>query len=153
MTLGIDAILDGIVSDALSLGVFERVNVYEPKSAPVNKGITMSIWTEFVRPYAGGSGLSAVTAVVCFSARITTNMLSEPQSAIDPNLIKALDALFSSLAGGFTLSGASRDVDLLGETGAELRADAGYVDQDGKKFRAFLITIPVIVNDAWNEAA
>ena len=73
--------------------------------------------------------------------------------AIDPNLVKALNALFAAYAGDFELGGDARMVDLRGAEGAQLSAKAGYLNQDQKLYRVFTITLPVIINDAWDEVA
>jgi hypothetical protein len=151
--LQIQSILDGIVSDALTLGYFESVNTHEPKKAPVSRGLTVAIWVNTVRPVAEGSGLAATSAQVVINARVSTSMLSQPQDAIDPNLVNAVDAFMGELIGGFTLSGFVRNIDVFGAYGENLSADAGYVNIDGKIFRAVTITIPCIVNDAWTESA
>jgi hypothetical protein len=43
-------------------------------------------------------------------------------------------------------------VDLLGSAGAPLSAQAGYLNQDGRLFRVMTLTLPIIVNDVWDQA-
>jgi hypothetical protein len=43
-------------------------------------------------------------------------------------------------------------VDLLGQFGTPLSAQAGYVNQDGRLFRIMTITLPLVVNDVWGQA-
>jgi len=57
--------------------------------------------------------------------------------------------LMTSYAADFELGGNARNIDLLGQTGVQLSAQAGYVEIDNRLFRVMDITIPVIVNDAW----
>jgi hypothetical protein len=85
--------------------------------------------------------------------RLYTSMLAEPQDYIDPNLVKALDALMNAYSGDFTLDGLIRNVDLLGQTGTPLQAEAGYINIDGKMMRVVTITLPMIINDAWEQTA
>lgn len=151
MSLGVETLLDGIASHAMTLGVFERVNTHEYKSAP-GKGLFAEIWIENIAPYPQGSGLAATTAVLVFNVRVRSDMVQEPQDAIDPAIINAVDLLFTAYSGDFTLGGAVRDIDLLGETGNQLRADAGYLNQDNRIFRIMTITLPIVVNDAWEQA-
>lgn len=144
-------ILDALVSDAAATGLFARINTHEPKSAPRN-GLTMAVWLDRFGPYAVASGLAATSALLIYNARLFTKMTQYPQDAIDPDMIKAVDTLMNAYSGDFTLGGTIRDVDLLGESGFQLEAQAGYVEQDNTLFRVVTITIPLIVNDAWTQA-
>lgn len=150
MSLDIAAILDGVVSHALMLGLFERVNAHEPANAP-GHGLTCAVWADSVAPLPAGSGLASTSARVVFNARIYTSMLQEPADAIDPNMVAAVDALMSAYSGDFELGGSVRNVDLLGQAGVPLSAQAGYLQQDGQLFRVMTIVLPVIVNDVWEQ--
>lgn len=147
MSIGITALLDEIVSHAMKLGVFEKVNTHEYKSAP-GKGLFCEIWSENIVP-ATRSGLASTSVVVTFNVRLRTDMISEPQDAIDPRILDAVDKLMTAYTGDFELGGNARNVELL--TGA--RADAGYLNQDNKIFRIMTITLPVTVNDVWTQEA
>lgn len=149
--MNITVILDGLVSHALASGLFERVNAHEPKSAPGN-GLTAAVWADEIGPDPGSSGLAATSGVVTFLVRLYTSMLSEPQDAIDPLMLSAVDTLMTAYSGDFELSGAARCVDLLGQTGKTLSAKAGYLNQDSKVYRVMTITVPVIVSDVWDQS-
>jgi hypothetical protein len=151
MALDTNGIINAVVSHAAACGHFERVNAHEPKNAP-GHGLTAAVWVEEIAPAAGQSGLRSTTARVVLNVRLFTNMLSEPQDAIDPHLVAALDALFTAYSADFTLGGLVRGVDLLGGAGAPMSARAGYVPQDGKLFRVLTITLPLIVNDVWSQS-
>lgn len=151
MTLQVDDILSAVTSHALAAGYFERVNTHEPKSAP-GGGLTVAVWVQRIGAARGASGLASTTSLLVLNLRIFQNMLSEPQDMIDPGLMKALDALMAAYSGDFTLSGTVRNVDLQGQFGTELSAEAGYVQQDSKLFRCVTITLPLIVNDLWAQA-
>lgn len=151
MTLEIDAITDAVVSHAMASGHFDRVNAHEPKNAPGN-GLTASVWAERVEPIARRSGLAVTSCRVEFTVRLTTSMLAEPQDGIDPNVLRAVDALFAAYTADFTLDGLVTNVDLLGAHGAPLGGRAGYLQHDGKVYRAFSITLPVIIDDLWEQA-
>lgn len=150
--LNTDAVIDGLVSNAMQLGLFEKVNTHEPKSRPGN-GLTVAIWSDTIRPHLQDSGLNITSAVVTFNVRIQTSMLYEPQDLIDPNLIKAVDVLFAQYSGDFDLGGSVRNIDLLGESGATLSAQAGYLNMSGTIYRIVTIVLPVIINDVWNQVA
>lgn len=148
--MNITVILDGIVSHALTLGLFERVNQHEPKSAPGN-GLTAAVWAETIGPDPSSSGLASTSGVVTFLVRVYTSMLAEPLDAIDPLMLGAVDELMTAYSGDFTLNGAARCVDILGQAGPALSAKAGYLNQDNKIYRVMTISLPVIVNDVWSQ--
>lgn len=150
MSLNTKLILDRVISHALSLGLFEQVNGFEPKAAPGN-GLTCAVWVDRIEPAAIVSGLAASSARLVLSLRIYTNMIGEPIDLIDPNIADAVDKLMTAYSGDFTLDGAIRNVDLLGEIGDGLSAEAGYLEQDRKMFRVMTINLPMIINDAWEQ--
>lgn len=152
MALDITTILDAIQSHALASGYFETVNGAEPKSPPGN-GITAAVWVENIGPAAGGSGLAATSTRLAFFVRLYTPMMQDPADAIDPNLMTALDALLAAYSGDFTLGGLVREVDLLGQFGDALSARAGYLVESGTEYRVMTITLPVVVNDLWEQVA
>lgn len=148
----IAGIFAAVESHALASGLFGRVNMHEPKSAPTALGITCAIWVQSIAPVPGGSGLASTSGRLTMQVRVYTSMFGEPQDAIDPNLLGAVTALISSYSGDFDLGGLIRNVDLLGSTGEPLGARAGYLNQDGKLMRIMDITLPLIVNDLWTQA-
>lgn len=152
MSLNVAGILDGVVSHAMALGLFERVNTSEPKNAPGN-GLSCAIWADRIEPVALVSGLAATSARVAFMVRLYAGMLQQPQDAIDPNMLAAVDTLIDAYSGDFDLGGTVKQVDLLGQHGVPLGAQAGYINQDNKLFRVMTVTVPVIVNDVWSQAA
>ncbi len=150
MSLDIQPILDALVSHAAATGHFERVNQHEPKSAPGN-GLTAALWSQTIAPAIGASGLDSTTIRIEFALRIFQNMLMQPQDAIDPRVLAATSALMTAYSGDLELGGLVRDVDLLGTHGAPLSAQAGYVPIDNKMFRVMTITIPLIINDVFEQ--
>lgn len=151
MSIDAAGIMGAVKDHALTSGMFERVNGHEPKNAP-GKGLTVAIWADYVGPVLS-SGLAMTSARVVLMVRIYSSMLMEPQDAIDPNIIAAVDALMDAYSGDFELGGTARSVDLLGSSGTSLSAQAGYLEQDHKHFRVMTITLPVVVNDAWDQVA
>lgn len=147
----VQAITDALISHAKALGRFAAVNGMEPKSAPGTK-MTMGIWGQFIGPAIGASGLAATTARLVWNGRIYQNALMQPEDAIDPKVIGAASAYIARLTGDLSLGGLCRQIDLLGQFGPPLQAEAGYIPQDNKWFRVYTLTIPVIVNDAWGQA-
>jgi hypothetical protein len=151
MTLDLAQISDAIQSHALTSGHVERATGHEPKNAPGN-GLSVAVWVQNVRPVAERAGLAATSVRVELSVRLLMPMLHEPQDEIDPTLIGAADALMRAYSGDFTLGDTVANIDLLGAHGNPLQGEAGYLNQDGKIFRAFVITLPVIVNDLWSQS-
>lgn len=148
MALSVAGITASVQSHAQKLGLFETVDLHEPKSKPAS-GLTCAIWADGIRPQPAASGLDQTTVLVVMTVRLYTPMLSQPYDAIDSDMMAALDALMAAYSGDFTLGGQIRDVDLLGESGIALSAKAGYIEQDRTIYRIYDITVPLIVNDLW----
>lgn len=149
MSVDTTTIRDALVSHALESGHFEQVNEHEPKNAP-GSGITAAVWVDRIEP-ARSSGLAVTSARMVFNVRLYQNFRSQPEDAIDPALVAALDALMTAYSSDFTLGSNVRCVDLLGMAGVPLSAEAGYLEQDRTIFRVVTITLPLIVNDAWEQ--
>jgi len=149
--IGAAGILAGLTGHAQATGWFDTVLGYEPKSAPGN-GLTATFWVAGIGPAAGRSGLVSTTARVEITCRVLTPMLAEPAQDIDPRLLLAVDGLMGAYSGDFTLGGIVAYIDLMGAHGDPLTASFGYLSQDQKLFRAFTLTIPVIVNDLWAQS-
>lgn len=152
MSLGFQDLVDRVQSHALASGWFERVNGHEPKSAP-GSGLTAAVWLQNIRP-TELSGLNSTSGRVELMIRIYHPMLAEPQDAIDPTAVAAADDLMSAYSGDFDLGGTVRNVDLLGQDdGVGLSLEAGYVAVNNVMYRALDITLPVIINDVWEQVA
>ncbi len=151
MSVNAAAVFNQLQSHALATGLFRHVNTHEPKQAPPDDSLSAALWLDRVLPVPTGSGLAATTGVTIYMLRIYSNMLQEPQDAIDPAILVAVDTLMTSYAADFELGGNARNIDLLGQTGVQLSAQAGYVEIDQRLYRVMDITIPVIVNDAWTQ--
>lgn len=142
-------IVSRLASHAKQSGLFDRVLKHEPKTKP-GRGLTYALWVDRIEPGRGRSGLRATTARVVLKGRVYTNMLQEPQDAIDVAVMNATDLMFEAYSGDFELGDENRFIDLLGITqGHTLDAESGYINIDNMVYRVMTITIPVIVNDAW----
>lgn len=151
MAVDIDGVLNAIVSHAASSGYLDQINQHEPLNRP-GHGITAAVWIDHVRPVTS-SGLDSASVLLVFNVRLYTSTLQEPQDAIDPAMVRALDALLGAYVGDFTLSGLVRNVDIYGADGPPLDAQAGYLKQDEVLYRVITITLPLVVNDVWSEVA
>ena len=150
--MNVEALFTAVESHAMKLGRFDQVNRHEPKNAPGNK-LVAAIFVADIGPPTQGSGLAATDARVEFTIRIYSNMLQEPQDAIDPAILSAVDVLMSAYQGDFSLGATVKAVDLLGMAGEPLRARAGYITQDNTLYRVMDITLPLLIADAWTQAA
>lgn len=151
MTIGINALIDAVTSHAAASGYFDAVNGHEPKSAP-GSGMTYAVWVSEIEPTLS-SGLSSTSVRVVLTGRIYKQFLAQPEDAIDPDMVNALDSLMTAYSGNFTLGANARNIDLQGSDGAPLGARAGYQTIDKMIFRVLDITIPILVNDAWTQGA
>lgn len=142
-------LIERIASHAMATGYFDRVNQHEPKSKP-GRGLTCAIWVDRIEPARSRSGLTSTDARVVFNVRVYTNMLQQPQDAIDPNVMEAVDILFEAYTGDFQLGDDSRFIDVLGMTqGHALDSQSGYINIDNMTYRVMTISVPVIVTGAW----
>lgn len=147
----IDDITDTLVSHAMACPYFDRVNEHEPKDPP-GHGLTCAVWLDELAPAPTRSGLSSTTALMTWNARMYSPFVGRAPDEIDRELVKANSDLFIRYAGDLSLGGNVCSIDLRGMTGVSLRSRAGYMTHNQTPYRIFTITIPVIVNDAWDEA-
>lgn len=155
MAIGINALINAIVSHASESGHFATVQGHEPKSAPTTAAgsdLTFAVFLSGLGPARSGSGLASTTARVELTGRIYLPFTSQPEDLIDPRLAEACDDLFEALTGDLELGSNARNVDVLGGQGQGLSARAGYQTIDGATFRTVDIIIPIIVNDAWTQS-
>jgi hypothetical protein len=152
MAIGSQDLVDRIASHAAATGYFDHVNQHEPKSKP-GRGLTAAVWIDRIEPAQGRSGLASTDARVTFNVRIYTNMLQQPQDAIDPQVMIAADALFEAYSGDFQLGDDSRFIDVLGMTqGHPLSCQSGYINIDNMVYRVLTLTVPVVITNAWTQA-
>ena len=146
------AILAAAQSHAAALGWFDRVAGFEPKNAP-GPGVSVAYWVDTLRPIPARSGLAATSARLVLSARVYAHLDGDKDARADLDVVRAVDALIASYTAGYTLGGLVALVDVLGQHGDPLAARFGYLNQDGTEFRVAVVTIPLIVNDAWAHAS
>ena len=140
------ALFKAIQSYASELGIFTNVDLHEPWNAPGSR-LFCSINLGAVRPVMS-SGLASVSSQVTLVIRIWSSALQKPLDGIDPEILAAASSLMGAFAGGFTLSGTVRDIDVMA-----MSAQPAYVDFGGKPFRVVEIALPIVINDTWAEAA
>ena len=131
-----------------AMAIFRTVKRVEPKGAP-GSGLTVAVYLFSISPAAEASGLSTASGLYIYTIRIYTNMLQEPAEKIDVILANAVDKVFTALAGDVDLGSNVRNIDVFGELGTPLKAQAGYVEVNRIMYRSVDITLPLIVNDCW----
>jgi len=146
-------LIDAVASYAMRTGEFENpVPTHEPKSRP-GPGMTCSAFVATIEPVAEASGLNSVSGLIVMTLRIQTPFLQHPADQIDGNLLRAGGAVMALFAGGFTMGGTIRNVDVFGAHGQKMRGQLGYVTQDNTIYRINDIAVPLLVNDLFPEAA
>ncbi len=152
--MNISGILDALISHALATGLYDSVSGHEPKSKnpALGSSLTAAMWVQHIAPIRT-SGLASTAGRIEFTLRIYTSMLSEPQDAIDPAVMNAVDVMMGVYSGDFTLGNLVREVDLLGAYGKPLSAIAGYLNQAGKLFRVMDLCVPIVLDDLWAQVA
>lgn len=147
-----EAIVNAFASHAMKLGEFERHLKHEPKGTP-GQGLTVAFWWESLRPIPLASGLSETSILLELTCRMYKPMLSAPEDAIDPLIMRAVDALFTAVSADFTLGGLIRNVDLLGAHSTGFSARAGYQTINQTMFRVMTIVTPCVVSNAFTQEA
>lgn len=147
--LDFQALVDQLTSHAAALGVFESVNGHEPLSA-VGSGVVAAVWFNTMRP--ASSGLASTTVVVVCTVRCYKELLTQSPDTIDPDLVSAASKMIGSLTGDLRLGGIAREVDLMGRFGTSLAAQSAYQTITDVQYRVITITVPIVVNDAWDQA-
>lgn len=145
-------IIDAVVSDALATGLFETVNGHEAASPPTT-GISADVWVGTMQALSVASGLDEVSVLLLLNMRVYKAWAAADRDVIDPALLAAVGQVFGVFAGGFTLGGLIRNVDVMGANGTPLAAPFGYVTIDAVQYRCATIAVPCVVNDLWAEAA
>jgi len=150
--LDLAAYRSAVMSHAQALGPFGQVIGHEPVSAP-GSGLTYAVWVGPVRTIPDRSGLNTVSARLEMRGRVFLPADSEPMDDVDVTVTDVVSKLMGAYCGDFTLDGTVAEVDVLGAYGTPLSADTGYASfAGGTTYRVATLTIPLIINDAWNEA-
>jgi hypothetical protein len=81
---------------------------------------------------------------------------AEPLDDVDPAVVGAADALLRRYVGGFTLGGLVSNVDVRGAAGVPINMASGWMKlggDSGGRYRSMIITVPLVVNNLWDEVA
>lgn len=143
-------VTDRLLSPAATSGRFFNLPMaHEPKSAPSD--LTYAIFLTGLQPIPRRSGLPVTSVRLEMTGRIYKPFREVPEDLIDPAIAGATGALMAAYSGDFELGGMVCAVDLLGAYGAPLAARAGYQTVDRITFRIMDITIPMIIDDAFDQ--
>lgn len=145
------AYLDALVTHALGLGLFDRVNKSDFKSAP-GHGLSATVWAKSLEPVLT-SGLNSSSGRLVVFIRIWSGLHPGTDEEIDPEIVHAAHRLVAAYIGDYTLGGLVREIDVHGEHGTQLAVDFGYRPLDDHPYRVALLTVPLIINDLWEQVA
>jgi len=147
MAFEIGSTLHAVESYVQASGLFQSVQVGEPKSPP-GQGYHAAIFMRSVGinlVYAGGDTRENHLVTL----RIYRDMLAEqtdPQQSLENEMAVVVSKLMSDLLGDTDLESTIMTIDVAGMDGTSLRAEYGYLDVGGTMYRMADITLPLIVN-------
>ena len=152
MALDILSLQDRLTSHALSTGYFDSVNETKIDEPTGSGNITCGIWADDIVPIRS-SGLASTSIRITFKIRLFSSTEASPESYVERVMVEAASALFSAYSGDFELGGDARVVDLLGQHGTSLACNAHYMNLSGIVYRVMDLTVPVLVNDVFDQTA
>jgi len=147
MAFDISQTLHAVETYTQKLGLFETVQIGEPKSPP-GQGFHAAIFMTSVNIgmiYAGGDTRENHLVML----RIYRDMLAEksdPQLNLESEMAVVLSKLMESLLGDTDLESTVMSIDAAGMDGPGMTASFGYTEVGGSMYRIVDITIPLIVN-------
>ena len=154
-TLDILGLQAAICSVLMRTGYLKTVDGHEPREE-LNKAPHGAVWLGPIRPVGPRvSGLASVGTVITWMVRVylpAGGGDNLPYDDIDQELYRITDALLALFFGEFTLGGRVRNVDIFGMASPGVGADPGYQQIGTAKYRVMTITLPLIVNDMYEEA-
>lgn len=160
---GIDAsgVLDAVRSHLHASGWFDEIYGFEPVNPgaghePTNipgSGLTAASWVDRIEPHRAGSGLAATSVQLIVNVRIYRAATTSPRDHIEVEMLDAADDILAAYTGDFTLGGLVRNVNVLGEEGIALRAQAGWLEEDEVLYRVYTLTVPLILSDTYPQVA
>jgi uncharacterized protein DUF4082/PKD domain-containing protein len=141
-----------LTSHAKSLGIFDRVDSREPVNKPIG-GMACALWLNDYKPVPAGSGLAATTMVLDLRATVYCPLGKRPATEVEAGVLYAVHRLMKALSGDFALGDLVRNIDLLGQTGDTMHADFGYLQYEDTWYRIGEITLPLIINDVYEQVS
>ncbi len=137
----------GVIRDELlKVHYFSRVELGEPKSAPVDAGIVVYFWMESIQVVA--LTLDKTIEVYTLTVRVHSGLFQEPVADIETDMQEAVSKADEALFANFTLDNKVRHIDVAGIYGTGYRVDWGHADIGGTLYRVADITLPLLVDDS-----
>ena len=135
--------------------VCSTVEGQEPKQAPKRSGIhgAVVLGAGQTSPENSGSASTAWRQVVLIRLQIALPLRDTTASArIEDQMADASATIVDAFHDDIDLAGdGTIEFDPLGSAGLLATTEAGYVDQDGTKFRIEDISLPFILWDIWDQ--
>lgn len=153
----VDDLSDAVVSEIQRTGYFDAVLMKEPKSAPGN-GLTAATWVQDLRAEPRYSGLNMTASLMTYQIRMYK--LVDKQSdwthgdIVDINMTKAGASIIRQVHApfDFDMDPLVSHVDIMGQfSGAPIAVTMGYIEIDGKMYRAGDIFLPIVLRDMWQQ--
>ncbi|MFJ5984308.1 hypothetical protein [Lentzea sp. NPDC092896] len=143
-----------LTSHANRLGIFERVEFREPVNKPVG-GLALALWINDYKPVPAGSGLAETTMLLDVRATAYNPLGSGKNAApkVEARILYAVHRYMKVLSNDFELDRMVRNIDLLGQTDKRLESDFGYLQYEDTWYRIGEITVPLIINDVYEQEA
>lgn len=140
-----------LTSPLKALGAFKAgVTAHEPMGPPAGSPAAALWWSGGPEPARGLSGLGATTLRLEFTVRVYLSFTRATDN-VDPQLMALVSQVAGVFSGDFTLDGEAMQVDLLGAYGSPLAGRPGYLNFGDHEFRIADVTVPVIIDDAWEQ--
>lgn len=148
----IKAIMSKVISVVQGLGLLETVNGGQAMHMP-GAGLRASVWPGRITSPPGSSGLSKVSIVLPVMIRIFGPARAIQVDEIEDEMLDVIDKLADAYVGKFTLDGLVRAIDIHGRFGQPMTIEPGYLDIQDGTCRVETMTLPLIINNAWEEVA
>lgn len=151
--VGMRAIRNALVSHAKRLGGIDTATGAEPEEGPTQGQVHYAVWYDRISPAPGASGLDATAVRLAYVGRLYVALGARRLEDAELRIGEAVDRLLAAYSGDFTLGGLVRNVDLQGAHGAPLEVAFGYQRIGDAQFRVATFTLPLIVNNVWEQVA
>lgn len=143
-----ETVLDALTDHAERLGVFDIVMEGDPVGLPGDQ-MVLSWNADSGRPERTMSGLAATSILLTVIGRTFISNKVSPMAGLERKLLVVVDTVMESFHAQIQLGETDMHVDVLGQSGVDLRWQAGFVPVDDELYRVVDITIPVIITDMY----
>lgn len=151
--MGLRAIRDALVSHAKRLGGIDTAAGAEPEEGPSSGQTHYAVWYDRISPAPMASGLDATAVRLAYVGRLYVLLGARKLEDAEVRIGTAVDRLMSAYSGDFELGGLIRNIDLEGAHGAPMEVQFGYQRIGDASFRVATFTLPLIVNNVWEQVA